>query len=217
MSSIPQKTPLKDCNAFSKKQKEKQFNINDPGMCTEEGTTDYVLDAIRTYQELDFHDEDLWEVFREDFTGWNKENIDTADRKAIRLLRDHLHENDVWVFKKQAAPIVKAQADVLLESKQHIWTEEQIEEQQQDLKPLNSRHGSKKPPTAGSVVSHEVIAQQLNTLPIMYPAMTEPLQRSPHHPMRTVIQPTSVFTPNMIKRHFQLRLKTILDTEIDQQ
>lgn len=35
--------------------------------------------------------------------------------------------------------------------------------------------------------------------------------------MRTVIQPTSVFTPNMIKRHFELRPKTIVDTEIDQQ
>ena len=46
-----------------------------------------------------------------------------ADRKAIRLLRDHLRENGVWVFKKQAAPIAKAVADVLLESKQHIWTE----------------------------------------------------------------------------------------------
>ncbi|KAI6248826.1 hypothetical protein HI914_02176 [Erysiphe necator] len=39
--------------------------------------------------------------------------------------------------------------------------------------------------------------------------MTEPLQRSLLHPMRTVIQPTSVFTPNMIKRHFKLRPKTI--------
>ncbi|TQS33257.1 hypothetical protein Golomagni_06406 [Golovinomyces magnicellulatus] len=80
-----------------------------------------------------------------------------------------------------------------------------------------TRHGSKKPPTADSVASHEAIAQQLNTLPIMYPEMTEPLQRSPHHPMGTVIQPTSVFTPNMIKRNFQLRPKTIVDTEIDQQ
>ena len=124
MSSTPHKTPLKDCNAFSKKQKEKQFNINDPDMCTEEGATDYILDAITTYQELDFHDEDLWEVFREDFTGWTKENFDKADRKAIRLLKDHLRENGVWVFKKQAAPIAKALADVLLESKQHILTEE---------------------------------------------------------------------------------------------
>ncbi|TQS31851.1 hypothetical protein Golomagni_07855, partial [Golovinomyces magnicellulatus] len=70
-----------------------------------------------------------------------------------------------------------------------------------------------KPPTADSIASHEAIAQQLNTLPIMYPEMTEPLQRSPHHPMGTVIQLTSVFTPNMIKRNSQLRPKTIVSND----
>lgn len=73
---------------FSKKQKEKQFNINDPDVCTSEGTTDYTLEAIATYQELNFHDEDIWEIFREDFIGWTREHFDKADRKAIRFLRD---------------------------------------------------------------------------------------------------------------------------------
>ncbi|KAI6248318.1 hypothetical protein HI914_03612 [Erysiphe necator] len=77
-------------------------------MCTSERTTDYILDAITTYQELDFHDEDLWEVFREDFIGWTKEHFDMADRKAIRLLRDHLRENGVWVFKKTGSTYSKS-------------------------------------------------------------------------------------------------------------
>ncbi|KAI6251182.1 hypothetical protein HI914_00894 [Erysiphe necator] len=69
---------------------------------------------------LSYFSELLMESFPEDFKGWTKEHFDMADRKAIRLLRDHVRENGVWVFKKQAAPIAKALADVLLESKQHI-------------------------------------------------------------------------------------------------
>lgn len=69
--------------------------------------------------------------------GWNKVIVDITDRKVIQLLRDHLPKNRVWMFKKQAASIAKAPVYVLLQNKQYTWTDGQIEEQQQSLKPFN--------------------------------------------------------------------------------
>lgn len=103
--TTPRKTSLKDCLAFNKKGKSKEFNVGNPEICTEETITAYILEAITTYEELEFHDKRLWGVFREDFQGWTIEIFNKTDKKATRILRDHLRENGVWVHKKQAFPI----------------------------------------------------------------------------------------------------------------
>ncbi|KAI0993870.1 hypothetical protein K3495_g14314 [Podosphaera aphanis] len=98
-------TPLKDLNTFKAEQPETPFDRKNAEQATPKKTTDYILNAIDSYRELRWRDDNLWEVFREDFAEWVAEDFLMANKKAARVLRDHLRENGVWVPKRQGLSI----------------------------------------------------------------------------------------------------------------
>ncbi|TQS34416.1 hypothetical protein Golomagni_05202, partial [Golovinomyces magnicellulatus] len=104
---------------------------------SQKAITDYILNAIDSYHELGWRDDNLWEVFREDFEGWVADDFVIAHKNAVRILRDHLLENGVWVTKKKGFAIPIALQQVLEEESQHVWPSEeihaQIPEQQPEL------------------------------------------------------------------------------------
>ncbi|KAI0993356.1 hypothetical protein K3495_g14828, partial [Podosphaera aphanis] len=132
-------TQLKDLNTFKAEQPETPFDPKNAEQATPKTTTDYILNAIDSYRELRWRDDNLWEVFRADFAEWVAEDFLMADKKAVRVLRDHLRENGLWVPKRQGLSIPLALQHVLEEETQHVWTKYDIDAQV-NSGPLNSIH-----------------------------------------------------------------------------
>ncbi|KAI0996025.1 hypothetical protein K3495_g12156 [Podosphaera aphanis] len=152
-------TPLKDPITFKAEQPETPFDPKNAEQATPKTTTDYILNAIDSYRELRWRDDNLWEVFREDFAEWVAEDSLMANKKAVRVLGDHLRENGVWAPKRQGLSIPLALQHVLEEIK-HVWTKYDIDAQVKSG-PLNSIHwqrnqaASPSKPARVKILSHE--------------------------------------------------------------
>lgn len=120
---------LRTLNAFKLSAKDSRFDPLNRVHLTEEHSTNFIINIIDKYRELQFRDDNIWKFFKEDFENWIKRIFELADRKAIRILRDFLRTNEVWVDKKQVYSISKALHEVLHEEDEHIWSKEEVEAQ----------------------------------------------------------------------------------------
>ena len=58
---------------------------------TSEANT-WILCRLDKWEEENFGDEELWEVYKEDFEGWTKDTFLKAHRDVVRSLRNHLRD-----------------------------------------------------------------------------------------------------------------------------
>ena len=99
---------------------------------------------------------------------------------------------------------------VLMEDEQHVWPKEENDIQLKSVKPLssihdqlNTLHATKNPVQTPKART----AKNIDLPPILLPPMTEPLQRSPNHPMRPFLQLKSPSTNELLRRQLHMEQK----------
>jgi hypothetical protein len=109
-----------------------RFNPQDSGN-TELEVNTYIARVMRVWQiQYPYcKDEDLWELFQEDFEDFTEEVFALADRAAVRCLREHLVTKGVWVEPpKGGRSYAKALVTCLNATSAPEWSLEAIEEKQ---------------------------------------------------------------------------------------
>ncbi|RKF80728.1 hypothetical protein GcC1_033043, partial [Golovinomyces cichoracearum] len=94
-----------ELSTFKTQESKTPFDSKKVEQRSRKATTDYILNAVDSYRELGWRDDNLWEVFREDFEGWVADDFVIAHKNAVRIFRDHLLENGVLVAKKKGFAI----------------------------------------------------------------------------------------------------------------
>src|SRR5580692_5737368 len=78
----------------------------------------FILTRLRIYRENNVMDQNLWQMYRADFTGWHEDTFAKCDEALLILLRDNLRRHGVWVIKDSNLPTQKAFAATLFEDTQ---------------------------------------------------------------------------------------------------
>jgi hypothetical protein len=89
---------------------------------------DYITFKITEYTHYNVHDEDLWEVFKEDFKGFSLIMLKECSQLGIRKLRTLLRMNGVWVRKDRRMTVAESLYNTLQEEDPIEWTMQEIEE-----------------------------------------------------------------------------------------
>jgi len=84
---------------------------------------------MKYFKGQKYRDEDLWEVYVEDFDGFNEVLFQKVDRDLIRQLRDHLRAHGVFVSKQTRSSIANALTTTLMEESPATWTPEEVAKQ----------------------------------------------------------------------------------------
>ena len=71
-------------------------NDNEESTETNKGDNQYVDKKTNRYINRDDDDEVLWERFKEDFEGWDKERFNQVTKSYARKLRYTLYKRGVW-------------------------------------------------------------------------------------------------------------------------
>ena len=93
---------------------------------TVEDISEYVRYKTVEYRTTDLKDNDLWEVFQEDFTGFTTEIFKSCIPADIRNLRRLLRKNGVWVIKDRHVLVAQSLFNTLQEEEPTAWTTEAI-------------------------------------------------------------------------------------------
>ncbi|SLM35367.1 hypothetical protein LPUS_04614 [Lasallia pustulata] len=70
-----------------------------PAQRSEEELTNSIKEAMTAYNEHNFRDYDLWELFTDDFKGWTLQDFRTAIQWHVCHLRIQLKTRGVFVQK----------------------------------------------------------------------------------------------------------------------
>ncbi|KAA6408333.1 MAG: hypothetical protein FRX48_08075 [Lasallia pustulata] len=70
------------------------------GIQTRERINASIRKAIKTYEDFDFKDTDLWESFKEDFEDSTEQTFKDASNHEIRRLRTILRKRGAWIQKR---------------------------------------------------------------------------------------------------------------------
>ena len=84
-----------------------------------------ITNALKAWEEFNFRDLDLWEMFKEDFESWTKDNFKLANNRQIRKVQNLLRQRGVWVEKSRLT-IAKSLFNTLQEEERTPWTEEEV-------------------------------------------------------------------------------------------
>jgi hypothetical protein len=103
------------------------FDPTDENQLTADNISGYMACMIRIYQSRGHRDDNLWEIFHEDFEGFTTEIFAKAHRQAVRDLRSYLYNHGVWVKGVKGTSYAKV-LKACLEEDPHEWTELEIEE-----------------------------------------------------------------------------------------
>jgi hypothetical protein len=104
------------------------FDPTDKDQLTTENISGYIACMTVIYQSRRYTDNNLWQMFHEDFEGFTTEIFSKAHRQALRDLRAHLYNQGVWVKDVKGSSYAKALQACLQEEDPHIWTEVEIKE-----------------------------------------------------------------------------------------
>ena len=107
------------------------FDPNDEDQQTTENISGYIAYVIMIYQSRRYKDNDLWEIFHEDFENFTIEIFSQAHRQALRDLRTHLENNGVWIRRVKGSSYAKVLKECLEEENPHEWTEQETRERNQ--------------------------------------------------------------------------------------
>jgi hypothetical protein len=95
---------------------------------TTEDIDDYIKFKITEYTHYGTQDEELWEVFQEDFKGFSLAALKECSQLGIRQLRTLLRTNGVWVRKDRRKTVAESLYNTLQEEEPTEWTAQEIEE-----------------------------------------------------------------------------------------
>ncbi|KAI0996015.1 hypothetical protein K3495_g12165 [Podosphaera aphanis] len=103
----------------------------------------YAKGKLKFWIKMEWRDENLWEVFQEDFGYFDWANFEKKDKPILRKIRDHLRANGVFVQKQQRYKIAKALAEIATEENPSVWPQEDIKEQMEKGGAFNSYRANK--------------------------------------------------------------------------
>ncbi len=170
------------------------FDPNDKDQQTTENISGYIAYVIMIYQSRRYKDNDLWEIFHEDFENFTIEIFSQAHRQALRDLRTHLENNGVWIRRVKGSSYAKVLKECLEEENPHEWTEQETRERNQ------SAHQSAAQPAQQSQVP------QLQTPRTEQAAQTAvPPRRLQWHQQRTYETPQSPDQPQSLPPFSSIR------------
>src|SRR5437899_1957597 len=92
MMSIPQLDFKVDENRWGD-----PFDPTDNDQLTTDNISGYIACITIIYRSRKYKDDNLWQMFHEDFEGFTTEIFAQAHRQALRDLRAHLYNQGVWV------------------------------------------------------------------------------------------------------------------------
>ena len=139
---------------------------------------------VAEYAKDQWRDDDLWEMYHDDFKTFTQQHFEQSSSSAVRALRNHLRENGVYGVAKRGTPIARALRMLLEEEEPTEWSEQEIKEQLSKGKFNSCR---------------------LNQFPNQFYAPTQPTLISPSprpEPTQTVEQPrqTQTIEPKILGR-----------------
>ncbi len=85
---------------------------------------------MEEYKRLRLTGRRLWDTFKEDFEDFNLIALSAAHRNALRIFREYLLKNGVWVRSTKGISYAKAIHDCLMEEEPHEWDDERRAEVQ---------------------------------------------------------------------------------------
>ena len=170
------------------------FDPNNEDQQTTENISGYIAYVIMIYQSRRYKDNDLWEIFHEDFENFTIEIFSQAHRQALRDLRTHLENNGVWIRRVKGSLYAKVLKECLEEENPHEWTEQETRERNQSV------HQSAAQPAQQSQVP------QLQTPGTEQAAQTAvPPRRLQWHQQRTYETPQSPDQPQSLPPFSSIR------------
>lgn len=100
----------------------------------------FVEEHIEIYKDPDLHDDDLWEIFRDDFKDWKLEDFKEVTGPLITKLRNQLRRRGVLVLKGQGTSIAQRLLETIQQENPLEWSKDEIEDQLvADKLPFDSR------------------------------------------------------------------------------
>jgi hypothetical protein len=87
---------------------------------------------------IDLQDDNLWEVFKDDFPGFTTETFKNCHPIDIQRLRLLLRTNGVWVLKDPRTTVAQSLYNTLSEQVQSEWPEDDIKQRLDSGKKFNS-------------------------------------------------------------------------------
>jgi hypothetical protein len=115
----------------------KGIDLNDKNTTTKEAD-DYINFKILEYQYYDFKDEELWELFKEDFSVFSAAAFKECSQACVHKLCALLRVHSVWVRKGRGIAVSECLEAVLKEDTPSDWTGEEIVEHIRKVGPFNS-------------------------------------------------------------------------------
>ncbi|OBR02159.1 Aurora kinase 2 splicing [Colletotrichum higginsianum IMI 349063] len=82
---------------------------------------------VEYYARQSLTGRDLWSEFQSDFEAWPEEAFIKTPSSIMRILRNHLRANGVYV-RMDGSRIVKNVIDVISQERFHVWTQAEIDE-----------------------------------------------------------------------------------------
>ena len=146
---------------------------------TVEHISEYIRYKTIEYKTTDLKDSDLWEVFKEDFTGFTVETFKSCIPADIRNLRKLLRKNGVWVIKDRNVLVAQSLFNMLQEEEPTEWTTEAVTAHLADDGGFNS---VKLEPIVQEILSPITTTETENHSLASSPAHRAPLQSRPPTP-----------------------------------
>ena len=116
----------------------KSFDPTNTEHHTEEIINGYITCMLACYRTDNRKDEDLWQIFHEDFEGFTYEIFKIAHRVALRDLREQLVSQGVWVKgAKGSTSYAKVLQECLEEETPYEWTEAEIKEKRKIVQSMH--------------------------------------------------------------------------------
>ena len=76
---------------------------------------EYIEFKLLENEYFDFKDRDLWDQFKEDFTGFTEEILKACHQPTIYKLRTFLRDHGVWVLEHKNTSVAKSLSNTIKE------------------------------------------------------------------------------------------------------
>lgn len=100
----------------------------DPDNTSETDVTEYTKKCIELYEEYNFLDYNLWEMFQEDFGDFTEATFGMIKRHTSSTLRGLLRSRGVWIRHEKRKTIAQSLYATLQEERPTPWTNQEIQE-----------------------------------------------------------------------------------------
>jgi hypothetical protein len=99
---------------------------------------DFIAFKVTEYIHYDFQDDELWELYKEDFKDFTIAIFKDCNQPGIRKLRAMLRMYGVWVRKDRRKTVAESLYNTLQEDEPTEWTAQEIEEHLQTVREFKS-------------------------------------------------------------------------------